>query len=132
VLPNTTDPVSILTVNAVRSTYYIPNGFEPLDPATAKATELNGLTTLLKTADVYVTAGTTYHVKLGIADGYDSKFDSVVWIRAGSVRFNIKDCAGGWHERGMCTGACEGGDGWLPEVYLVTVAAANGNTQDKV
>jgi hypothetical protein len=136
VLPNTTDPVSILTVNAVRSTYYIPNDFEPLDPATAKATELNGLTTLLKTADVYVFAGTTYHVKLGIADGYDSNFDSVVWIRAGSVRFNIKDCVGNWipHTwgplRGMCTGACEGGDGWLPEVYSVTVAAANGKRHE--
>jgi hypothetical protein len=141
VLPNTTDPVSILTVNAQRSTYYIANDW--IDPvpypnlaAAGKATELNGLTTLLKTADFYVSAGTTYHVKLGIADGFDSNFDSVVWIRAGSVRFNIKDCAGGWvpHTwgplRGMCTGACEGGEGMLPEVYSVTVAAANGKRHE--
>ena len=48
------------------------------------------------------------------------------------MRFNIKDCVGAWVQHtwgpnnGTCTGACEGGEGLLPEVYFVSVAAANG------
>jgi hypothetical protein len=127
-LPNTSNPVSISTVNALYNTYFIDNDYA--NPT--KATELNGLTSLIKTADYYVTAGTTYHVKLAIADGQDPGIDSIVWIRAGSVRFNIKDCVGAWVPHtwgvsvGTCTGACEGGDGLLPEVYFIFVAAANG------
>lgn len=127
-LPNSASPVTISTVNAVHDTYYIANDFE----APTKATELNGLTTLLKTVDYQVTAGTTYRVKMGVADGFDDGVDSLVWVRAGSVRFNIKNCAGAWvpHTwgplQGICTGACDGGAGLLPEVYFVSVAAANG------
>ncbi|KAF6250697.1 hypothetical protein COO60DRAFT_1629462 [Scenedesmus sp. NREL 46B-D3] len=120
-------PVSINTVNALHNTYFIDNDFS----TSTKATELNGLTTLIKTADYHVTAGTTYHVKLGIADGKDAGIDSIVWIKSGSVRFNIKDCVGAWLPHtwgslnGACTGACGGGDGLLPEVYFISVAAAN-------
>jgi hypothetical protein len=127
-LLNSTTPVSISTVNALHNTYFIDNDFY----SPTKATELNGLTTLIKTADHYVTAGTTYNVKLGIVDGNDAGIDSIVWIRAGSVRFDIKDCVGAWvphtwgASNGTCTGACEGGEGLLPEVYHITVAAANG------
>lgn len=84
-------------------------------------------------------AGTTYHIKLAIAGGHDDKIDSVVWIRAGSVRFNIRDCVGAWVPHtwgpllgGTCTGVCEGGTGLLPEVYFISVAAANGGcSQDR-
>lgn len=75
---------------------------------------------------------TTYHIKLAIADGDDDKIDAVVWIRAGSVRFKIKDCVGAWVPHtwgpfdGTCTGVCEGGIGLLPEVFFISVAAANG------
>ncbi|KAF6257103.1 hypothetical protein COO60DRAFT_1461341 [Scenedesmus sp. NREL 46B-D3] len=126
-LPNSSNPVSINTVNALHNTYFIDNDFY----TSTKATELNGLTTLIKTADYHVTAGTTYHVKLGIADGKDAGIDSIVWIKSGSVRFNIKDCVGAWLPHtwgslnGTCTGACGGGDGLLPEVYFISVAAAN-------
>jgi hypothetical protein len=127
-LPNSTNPVSISTVNAVHNTFFIDNDYY----SPTKATETNGLTTLIKTADYYVTAGTTYNIKLGIVDGNDAGIDSIVWIRAGSVRFNIKDCVGSWVPHtwgplnGTCTGACEGGAGLLPEVYFISVAAANG------
>uniref|UniRef100_A0A383W8B1 Peptidase M11 gametolysin domain-containing protein n=1 Tax=Tetradesmus obliquus TaxID=3088 RepID=A0A383W8B1_TETOB len=130
-LPNASSPVSISTVNALHNTYYINNDYA----SATTATELNGLTKLIKTADYYVTAGTTYHVKLAIADGQDAGIDSIVWIRAGSVRFNIKDCVGAWVPHtwgplnGTCTGACEGGDGLLPEVYFISVAAANGGNE---
>lgn len=133
-LPNTSSPVSISTVNALHNTYYINNDYA----SATKATELNGLTKLIKTADYYVTAGTTYHVKLAIADGQDAGIDSIVWIRVGSVRFNIKDCVGAWVPHmwgplnGTCTGACEGGDGLLPEVYFISVAAANGERKHAI
>lgn len=109
-LPNSSNAVSISTVNALYDTFYVANDFGASQP---KATELNGLTKLLKTADYQVSAGVTYHIKLGIADGYDDGIDSVVWVRAGSVRFNIKDCVGNWvpHTwgplKGLCTGVCE-------------------------
>lgn len=123
-LPNTTLPVSIGTVNAINNTqYFVPN---TLGTASPKATEFDGFTTLLKTNDHYVTAGTTYRIKLGIADGGDGTYDSVVWVRAGSVRFNIKDCVGGFVPNGPCSGACGGGNGILPEVYNITVPAQNG------
>jgi hypothetical protein len=133
-LPNSTNPVSISTVNALYNTYFIDNDYT----ASTKATELNGLTKLIKTTDYCVTAGTTYHVKLAIADGQDAGIDSIVWIRAGSVRFNIKDCVGAWVPHtwgplnGTCTGACEGGAGLLPEVYFISVAAANGEHEPEV
>lgn len=122
-LPNSTTPVSIATVNTiVNNEFYVPNS----GGASPKATEFNGYTTLIKTKDYYVTAGTTYHVKLGIADGGDPMFDSVVWVKAGSVRFNIKDCVGSYVPNGKCTGHCEGGPGILPEIYVITVPAQNG------
>eukprot|EP00878_Enallax_costatus_P023564 GHUV01025065.1.p1 GENE.GHUV01025065.1~~GHUV01025065.1.p1 ORF type:complete len:423 (+),score=66.03 GHUV01025065.1:176-1444(+) len=123
-VPNSSLPVSIATVNAISNTqYFIPN---TLGTASPKATEFDGFTTLLKTNDYYVTAGTTYHIKLGIADGGDATYDSLVWVKAGSVRFNIKDCVGGFVPNGLCSGACGGGSGILPEVYNVTVPAQNG------
>jgi hypothetical protein len=131
ILPNSTTPVSIATVNALYNAYYVSNDFYS-PPVPAIATELNGFTSLLKTNDYQVSAGTTYHVKLAIADGADDKWDTVVWIRAGSVRFNIKDCVGIWvphtwgPSQGVCTGGCGGGPGLLPEAYFISVAAANG------
>lgn len=104
------------------SQYYIANSAGDLP----KKSEFEGFTTLLKTKDYYVTAGTTYHIKLGIADGYDSLYDSIVWVKAGSVRFNIRDCAGSYLPDGRCTGHCEGGPGVLPEVFVYTTMAQNG------
>lgn len=102
-LPNSTSPVSISTVNACNDTYYVNNDYY-LPLASQNELELNGFTTLLKTADYVVTAGVTYHVKLAVADGFDHGVDSVVWVKAGSVRFNIKDCVGSWIPNGACSG----------------------------
>lgn len=33
------------------------------------------------------------------------------------------DCVGNWSASGSCSGACEGGNGTLPELYTVTTAA---------
>jgi hypothetical protein len=124
-LPNTVTPVSINSVNVLNnSNYYVSNDFG----SSTNNAELNGFTTVLKTADYQVTAGTSYRVLLAIADGSDDGIDSVVWVKAGSVRFNIKDCTGSFVPLGAhpCSGTCEGGNGWLHEIFLVTQIAMNG------
>jgi len=79
-LPGTSTPVSINTVNnggCGDPTYYVSN---------AGCTNLvyDGMTTIL-TAQYVVTPCDTYHLKLGIADGGDSIYDSGVFIKAGSL-----------------------------------------------
>jgi large repetitive protein len=94
VLPGTSTPVTISTINAVHaSQLYRDNSFGGPTPL---ATEFDGITKMLKTADVNVTSGTTYRIKLSIADGDDSGYDSAVYVKLGSLRFGIKDCVGSW------------------------------------
>jgi len=62
----------------------------------------------------------------GIANAGDSAFDSLVWIKGGGMRFNIKDCVGAFVPAGSCSGACGGGPGILPEVFNISVPAMNG------
>lgn len=125
-LPNSTQLVSITTINPVNNTYYISNPFGtgPYN------TEFNGLTKLLNTTDYSVTAGTKYRVVLAIADGFDDQYDSIVWIKYGSIRFKFTDCVGSWMAATptQCSGQCGGGSGWLTEVFNVTSPATNGGT----
>lgn len=76
-VPGTTTAVSIFNVNAVtNNTYFIHNEASP-------NIEYDGLTTTL-TATATVTACATYHIKLAIADGGDTAFDSAVFLKANS------------------------------------------------
>lgn len=89
-VPGTTDPVSINTIN---------NGDPGGDPTPHHAelyrdnvrpapgsidSQMDGLTTVL-TCHATVTAGATNHIKLAIADVSDDALDSAVFIQAGSL-----------------------------------------------
>jgi hypothetical protein len=76
IVPGTTTPVSISTVNAgSNAAIYRNNNY---GSATPLATEFNGLTTELTTQPYQVTAGVTYRLKLALADGWDWSVDSAV------------------------------------------------------
>ncbi|MBA2407049.1 MAG: choice-of-anchor L domain-containing protein, partial [Chitinophagales bacterium] len=93
-VPGTTDPVAINTVNCLNgSLYYICN--DPLNsqcdatyncPTDASLTtiEYDGFTTVL-TAVANVQPCQTYHLKLAIADASDEILDSGVFIKASSL-----------------------------------------------
>ncbi|MCY7409885.1 MAG: choice-of-anchor L domain-containing protein [Chitinophagales bacterium] len=93
-VPNTSNPVAINTVNCLNgSPYYIcndPNNFScpgsyncPTDYNTTTL-EYDGFTTVL-TARTAVVPCETYHLKLAVADASDGVLDSGVWIQAGSL-----------------------------------------------
>eukprot|EP00877_Chromochloris_zofingiensis_P010772 jgi/Chrzof1/5949/Cz16g21190.t1 len=84
-LPGTSTPVGIATVNPVTNPQYFVNNW-PQSPA-IKDAEMDGLTVLMNTATCSVTAGQQYHVKLAIADGGDNKYDSMVYLKYGSFSF---------------------------------------------
>lgn len=70
IIPNTTIPVSIMSVNVqTNKTYFVVNSYVTPPGVSAKAAEMNGMTVEMSTRPYQVTAGTTYHLKLGIADG---------------------------------------------------------------
>ncbi|MDD4148413.1 MAG: choice-of-anchor L domain-containing protein [Bacteroidales bacterium] len=76
-IPGTTTPVSINNVNAVTNTsYYRNNENNP-------NVQYDGLTVTL-TATKPVTACSTYHIKLAIADVGDGSYDSAVFLKANS------------------------------------------------
>jgi gliding motility-associated-like protein len=93
-VPGTTDPVAISTVNCLNgSPYYICNdpsnyicGAAYNCPTDALSTtiEYDGLTLVL-TAIAVVQPCETYHLKLAIADASDGILDSGVFIEAGSL-----------------------------------------------
>lgn len=64
-VPGTTQAVSIASVNALNNTYYVNNN---VGSATLQE-GLDGMTKLLTTSVVYLTAFTSYTFKLAIADG---------------------------------------------------------------
>ena len=99
-VPGTQIPVSINTVNngSVGSTVFPPDdgtNCENLDPnwqansgffvsnANGTTIEFDGSTVVL-TAFAIVECGQQYHIKMAIADGGDTAFDSAVFLEAGS------------------------------------------------
>lgn len=79
-VPGTTDPVTINTINpGVNPAFYIDNPNEP-------TVEYNGFTTVLKTAPVDVEPCSVYHLTLAIADGGDAILDAAVMIKANSLQ----------------------------------------------
>jgi len=78
VVPGTTTPITINTINATRNaSYYVSV------PQNAEATQMDGYTTPL-TCTAPVTPGVANHVKLSIADGGDGILDSWVLIESNS------------------------------------------------
>jgi hypothetical protein len=93
-VPGTTDPVAVNTINNGN-----PDGLTPEEQAPHHAdlfrdnvnptpgsidSQMDGLTMVL-TCNANVTAGTTNHMKLAIADASDPAFDSAVFIESGSL-----------------------------------------------
>lgn len=90
VVPGTAIPITINTVNdVINSAYYIDNGDGITPPYNVNATyvQYDGFTTTL-VAEALVTCGETYHIKLAIADGFDTNFDCAVFLEAGSFQSN--------------------------------------------
>lgn len=82
-IPGTTTPVSINTINDEDfSQFYIDNGDEEGETGGATV-NYNGFTTVL-TATAIVQACETYRIRLAIADGGDGTIDSAVFLEAGS------------------------------------------------
>lgn len=78
-IPNSTDPVTINTVNDdVNSNYYISNNAPAIHNVQA-----DGFTTVL-TAFAEVLCGETYHIKIAIGDASDGAYDSWVFLEEGS------------------------------------------------
>jgi hypothetical protein len=74
VVPGTSDPVSVNTVNADRNAqYYVDNS----TGASGYATSMDGLTVPL-TCSVPVTPGQAVTVRIGVADASDAIYDSAV------------------------------------------------------
>ena len=73
-------PISINSINNnLNSEYYIDNESNA-DP---NATQMDGFTVTM-TASSVLQCGETYHIRMCIADGGDSSYDSVVLLEAGS------------------------------------------------
>ncbi len=77
-VPGTSDPVSINTINPGDNPAYYKNNESFPGPF---CNEMDGFTTVM-VAQGNVTAGNTNHIKLAIADGGDSALDSWVFIKA--------------------------------------------------
>ena len=83
-IPSTTTPVSINTVNLqVNSSFYRNNDPSDLGTPTPFVTQFDGFTTVL-TAMRTLEPGVTHHIKLVIADASDCILDSAVFLQAGS------------------------------------------------
>lgn len=96
IIPGTRYPITVNTINHIshRKNYIDNNYFgrrgqrikgreEYLNPHLIKTYEFDGLTTLLQ-AETRVRPGETYHIKIAIADVSDSRYDSAVFLEAGS------------------------------------------------
>ncbi len=83
-IPNTTTPVSINTVNLTTNpTFYRNNDPSDLGTPTPFGTQFDGFTTVL-TATRTLTPNVSHHIKLVIADNADCILDSAVFLQAGS------------------------------------------------
>jgi gliding motility-associated-like protein len=99
-IPGTNVPVTINTVNlGVSGIFGNPSQCAALDPNWTSnniyytdntgglTVESDGFTVVL-TAQAVVQCGETYHIKLAIADGGDTAFDSGVFLESGSFKSN--------------------------------------------
>lgn len=98
-VPGTTDPISINTINNGNpngdTTPHNANLFrDNVRPSPTIDTEMDGLTTVL-TCSATVNAGQSNHMKLAIADASDSALDSAVFLQAGSLTSGGKISARG-------------------------------------
>ncbi|MCB2203933.1 T9SS type A sorting domain-containing protein [bacterium] len=100
-IPGTSIPVAINTVNHIDSTRYYVNN------AIGQSVEYDGFTTVLR-ASAVVTPCETYHLKLAIADVSDNLYDSGVFLRSGSFDagnqlsvVGLKDAAEGGCDPGV-------------------------------
>ena len=85
-IPGTTDPVTINTVNdVVNSAFYTVNGTGANGPYNGNAMypQYDGFTVVI-TAQAEVICGQTYHIKIAIGDASDTAWDSAVFLKAGS------------------------------------------------
>ncbi|MPS73136.1 MAG: gliding motility-associated C-terminal domain-containing protein [Chryseobacterium sp.] len=87
-VPGTNDPVSVTTINDITNDKYF-GGFIGIDNPSASATNFNGQTKIL-TAVADIKPGTNYHIKLVIADEKNYRYDSAVFLEAGSFTGNIE------------------------------------------
>lgn len=84
-IPGTTDPVAVNSVNQFLNTdFYRPNTGSALGSID---TQYDGLTTVLR-ASAGLTVGEVYEVEFLISDVGDSEYDSAVFIESGSVAFD--------------------------------------------
>lgn len=82
-VPNTTDPISINSVNQnLNSSYYVDN-------ATGTTLQYDGRTAIIELRQAVI-PGQSYHFKIAIADAGDGIFDSGVFIKAGSFNGNTQ------------------------------------------
>ncbi|WP_333877304.1 choice-of-anchor L domain-containing protein [Flavobacterium sp.] len=93
VVPNTTDPISVVTIRDFLYNSSCPSSnaqffgsFNGGSEANTSATNFNGQTKILTAASV-LTPGVPYHIKLVIADRLDPQSDSAIFISSDS--FNI-------------------------------------------
>lgn len=84
-IPGTTTPVSINTVNQNLNTAYYQDNSTNIY---GSSTQLDGYTVLLVAASNLI-CGATYHIKLAIGDGGDSVYDSAVFLQAESFTSNV-------------------------------------------
>jgi hypothetical protein len=77
--------VSVNTINSgLNSGFFIDNTFSAANPVSPYNIEMDGFTRVL-TCSSPVTAGTTHHLKLAIADAGDSAWDASVFIGSQSL-----------------------------------------------
>ncbi len=89
-IPGTTQPVTINTVNdVVNPAYYVVNGTGMNFPynSNPQYVQYDGFTTVI-TARAQVTCGLTYHIKIAVGDASDTVWDSAVFLKAGSFQSN--------------------------------------------
>jgi hypothetical protein len=86
VLPGTTHPVAISTVNNMTNTDYFIGTRPPASGTEPFVAPVNGLTTLLRTKSYTIQANVAYTIQLVLADGYDQYFDTMIWIKSGSLQ----------------------------------------------
>lgn len=89
-IPGTTDPVTINTVNDFsNSQFYIVNGDGSTPPfnMNPQFVQYDGFTVPI-TARAHVICGETYHIKIAVGDANDTFWDSAVFLAAGSFSSN--------------------------------------------
>lgn len=82
-VPNTSDPISINSVNQDSNSVYF------VDNTNGTTWQYDGRTTIIELRQAVV-PGQTYHFKIAIADAGDEIFDSGVLIKAGSFNGNTQ------------------------------------------